>query len=368
MTPQNIYTLGGTVQAGGGIYLPRSADDRLLSLCRNGDYTYILIARQMGKSSLMMRTAERLRNENVATVKIDLSSLGTRITQEQWYMDVVGCVEDELNLETDVEDWWDNQERGGLSRRFIRFLEEVVLQEIETQLVVFIDEVDTAIGLDFSDDFFSALRAVHNSRADVPVFKRLSFVLIGVATPGDLIKDRQRTPFNIGERLDLDDFTSDEAQPFALGLGLDEADAKQVMNWILDWTNGHPYLTQKLCREVSVADPVVRNRSDLDRIVDQLFFDTQAGTISHLALEPGGEQADLSLDLRVLGRRGLPRRGHRPEQADDDGRPPPSHPRVPDDRHDFPPSGATVGVRQLGEPARHARSFVAWFDHKRQVL
>ncbi len=298
MTQKNIYTLGGTVQAGTGIYLAREADDTLLELCRNGEFAYILIARQMGKSSLMMRTAERLGSEGVATVKIDLSSLGTRITQEQWYMDVVGCIEDELDLNSDAEQWWDEQERGGLSKRFMRFLEEVVLKELDSRLVIFIDEVDTAMGLDFADDFFVALRAMHNSRADIPVLSRLSFVLIGVATPGDLIKDRQRTPFNIGKRLDLNDFTESEAMPFADGLGLDIETSREVLGWILEWTNGHPYLTQKLCREVSLADPPVRGKSDVDRIVHATFFDAGSGTdsnlqfVSDMLLNPDPERYD----------------------------------------------------------------------------
>ena len=54
------FVAGGTVQAGGGVYLERHADRELLEHCRAGDFTYILTSRQMGKSSLMIRTAERL--------------------------------------------------------------------------------------------------------------------------------------------------------------------------------------------------------------------------------------------------------------------------------------------------------------------
>lgn len=54
---RSIYTTGGTVQAGGGIYLSRQADDELLRLCREGQFAYVLTSRQMGKSSLMVQTA-----------------------------------------------------------------------------------------------------------------------------------------------------------------------------------------------------------------------------------------------------------------------------------------------------------------------
>ena len=55
------------------------------------------------------------------------------------------------------------------------------------------------------------------ARAQDDKFARLSFVLIGVATPGDLIRDPKRTPFNIGQRVDLTDFSFEEAMPLAEG-------------------------------------------------------------------------------------------------------------------------------------------------------
>ena len=66
--------------------------------------------------------------------------------------------------------------------------------------MIFVDEIDTTLRLDFTDDFFAAIRFLYQHRAADPALERLSFVLIGVATPGDLIKDAARTPFNIGHR------------------------------------------------------------------------------------------------------------------------------------------------------------------------
>ena len=68
-------------------------------------------------------------------------------------------------------------------------------------------------------------------------------MLIGVATPGDLISDPKRTPFNIGRRVDLTDFSLEEVQPFATGFGLPTKEAAQALKWVLKWTHGHPYLT-----------------------------------------------------------------------------------------------------------------------------
>lgn len=91
--------------------------------------------------------------------------------------------------------------------------------------MIFVDEIDSTIGLPFADDFFAAFRACFNARAIEPAFERLTFVLLGVATPDQLIQDPARTPFNIGKRIDLNDFRPDEARTLAPGLHADSEEA-----------------------------------------------------------------------------------------------------------------------------------------------
>jgi len=242
-----IFTTGGTVQAGGGTYLSRRADGDLLALCRQSQFAYILTARQMGKSSLMVRTVEQLAQENIRAVMIDLTQIGTQVTPEQWYLGLLAIIEEQLTLDTKAVAWWQANAHLGFTHRLTNFFQEVLLKEITDSVVIFVDEIDTTLTLNFTDDFYAAIRYLYNARATTPEFKRLSFVLIGVAMPGDLIRDPQRTPFNIGQRVDLADFTPDEALPLAAGLSLQPDEAEQVLSWVMKWTNGHPYLTQRLC-------------------------------------------------------------------------------------------------------------------------
>lgn len=271
-TPQITFTTGGTVQAGGGFYLARQADEDLLQLCREGRFAYILTARQMGKSSLMVRTADVLTAENIRAVMIDLTQIGTQVTPEQWYLGLLAMIEEQLQLATDAVAWWQANAHLGLTQRLTRFLQEVLLREINDPIVIFVDEIDTTLSLDFTDDFFAAIRSYYNARATAPEFARLSFVLIGVATPGDLIRDPQRTPFNIGQRVDLTDFTRAEAQPLADGLHLPPAEAAPVLDRVLHWTNGHPYLTQRLCQALVDERRPHWTDADVDRAVEYTFF------------------------------------------------------------------------------------------------
>lgn len=269
---QPVYTVGGTVQAGGGFYLSRQADDELLNLCRQSDFAYILTARQMGKSSLMVRTANRLASENIRSVMIDLTQIGTQVTPEQWYFGLLNEIGEQLAIDTDTVAWWQERARLGFTQRLTDFLQKVLLREIAEPVVVFVDEIDSTLSLDFTDDFFAAIRYLYNARATAPELKRLSFALIGVATPGDLIRDPQRTPFNIGQRVDLGDFTYEEAAPLTEGLNLPPGEAKQALRWAMKWTNGHPYLTQRLCRAMVEAGHLRWTEADVDRVVADTFF------------------------------------------------------------------------------------------------
>lgn len=248
MTNPSIYTVGGTVQAGSGVYIKRKADDELLELCRQGEFAFILSSRQVGKSSLMVRTAHKLENENIRSVIIDLSAIGVRVSVDEWYLGILNELSTTLNLTVDIFSWWEQFSQLGPAQRLTNFFKDVVLKEVDEQIVLFFDEIDSTLSIPFSDDFYIALRAAYNARSTTPEFKRLSFALVGVAAPSDLITDNKRTPFNVGRRVDLDDFTFSEAFPLAKGLG---ENADEVLKWVFEFTNGHPYLTQRLCAHLA---------------------------------------------------------------------------------------------------------------------
>ncbi len=267
-----IYTVGGTVQAGGGLYLSRRADDELLNLCRQGAFAYILTARQMGKSSLMVRTANRLAGENIRSVMIDLTQIGAHVTPEQWYLGLLAIIEDQLALSTDAVAWWEATPHLGVTQRMTKFFEEVLLKDVAEPVVIFVDEIDATLGLDFTDDFYAAIRYLYNARAIKPEFKRLSFAILGVAAPGELIRDPQRLPFDVRHSVELGDFTYEEAAPLAEGLNLPPGEAKQVLRWAMKWTNGHPYLTQRLCMAMVEARHLRWTEADVDRVVADTFL------------------------------------------------------------------------------------------------
>ena len=143
MSKQSIYAVGGPVQAAGGIYISRDADEELLRLCRAGEFCYVLTACQMGKSSLMVATMERLAAENTRSVEIDLTQMGSKpsgLTAEQWYLGLIDLIVEQLDLDVDYVTWWDERAHLGPTQRLSQFLRQVVLEQVAEPVVIFIDE------------------------------------------------------------------------------------------------------------------------------------------------------------------------------------------------------------------------------------
>lgn len=321
----SFYVTGGTLRPEAPSYVERRADDELYHALLQGEYCYLLTARQMGKSSLMVRTTVRLREVGTSVAVLDLTTLGQNLSPEQWYEGLLGIIGEQLDLEPELHRFWREHAHLSPLQRWVRALREVVLPTLVTftcgscqRLVIFIDEIDAVRSLPFStDEFFAALRACFNRRSEDARYERLTFCLLGVASPSDLIQDTRTTPFNIGRRIELTDFTEAEAMPLAFGLeqrdtpGLGKNHADLLLRRALFWTGGHPYLTQRLCLAIA-QDETVRDAAGVDRVCGALFLSLAARERDDNLLFVRDRLLRSEVDLAaLLDLYGLVRRGKR---------------------------------------------------------
>jgi len=254
-TKPSYYQVGGSLTNNAPNYVKRQADDDFYNGLKAGEFCYVLNSRQMGKSSLQVRTIQRLRNEGIACAAIDISEIGNRgVTPEQWYAGLLRILENNFNLSdvVNVRTWWRDRTFLAPVQRLSEFIETVLLANISSNIVIFIDEIDSILALDFpADDFLALIRSCYNKRANNSEFDRLTWALLGVASPTDLCRDKNasiNTPFNIGKAIELTGFDETEAQPLAAGLAELTDSSQEVLREVLYWTGGQPFLTQKLCK------------------------------------------------------------------------------------------------------------------------
>ncbi|BAZ08844.1 WD-40 repeat protein [Calothrix sp. NIES-4071] len=268
------YEVSATLSEKSPTYVRRQADNQLYDSLKAGHFCYVFNARKTGKSSLRVQVMSRLKAAGVACSIIDISSKNTQqTTLQQWYAGILNDITKDFDLDINLRSWI--KERNWLSplEQFREFIESILFKELSEDIVIFIDEIDSVLSLNFqSDDFFAFIRACYNRRVDIPEYNRLTFCLLGVATPSDLIADKNRTPFNIGQAIELTGFRFEEASLSLIHPLVPKVDNPEaVLKEILEWTQGQPFLTQKLCK--LVIEQAESKQPNIEQIVQKYIIE-----------------------------------------------------------------------------------------------
>jgi serine/threonine protein kinase len=250
-----LESIGGAVPLDSQFYVLRSTDQEFQNaLSRQDSIVLVKGARQMGKTSLLARGLQQARESGAKVALADFQKFNLKhlASVEAFYLTLGGFVADQLELSVLPEDVWDK--RRSPNTNFERYLRREVLGKLTGHFVWGLDEVDRLFTCDFGSEVFGLFRSWHNERALDPQgpWSRLT-LCIAYATEAHLfITDVNQSPFNVGTRLTLDDFTLQQVMDLNTRYGSPLRDSGEI-NQFFGLLGGQPYLTRRGFNELAAG-------------------------------------------------------------------------------------------------------------------
>ncbi|NBB31827.1 AAA-like domain-containing protein [Cellulophaga sp. BC115SP] len=258
------------------LYTLREADTQVKNIIADmGRPGYVLVSRQMGKTNLLINAKKQLETDRDAFIYIDLSNT---------FPSPKGCFEN--IIDNAIDSYPEKFSKASdliLERR--KTLKDIpphkqhtnelriLLQALNGgKLVIILDEIDALTKTNYSDQIFSQIRSTYfGARVNYNEFCNLTYLLSGVVEPTEIIKDPKVSPFNIGQKIYLNDFTKVEFDSFIKTAQLNIN--PEISKRIYDWTNGNPRITWDVCSELE--DRMINNDCTpelIDKIVHDLYL------------------------------------------------------------------------------------------------
>lgn len=232
------------------LYVERNADRQLAANVRDmGRPGYVLVARQMGKTNLLIHAKRTLETDALRFVYVDLSVASYHDERECFRHIVDIAIDSHRDLFEGIEPTI-TEKRKQLrppNREHDSEL-RLLLAHSRRKIVIILDEIDSLVNAEFSDRVFAHIRSVYFSRINYAELSSLGYILSGVVEPNEIIKDKKISPFNIGEKIYLDDFSPAEIDQFVAQAGL-KID-KVCFDRIEFWTGGNPRILWDVCSQL----------------------------------------------------------------------------------------------------------------------
>lgn len=261
--PSPPEPVGGAVPLGSALYITRPEDARFAeAIARRESIVLVKGPRQVGKTSLLARGIACGRLAGARVVLTDLQKLTSEDlrTPDCLFRALILAWTEQLELEADLPELWSAQRSWAAN--WERFVRRSVLRAGYRPLLWALDEVDRLFSLSYGSEVFGLLRSWHNERALDPQSPWVDLTIaIAYATEAHLfISDLNQSPFNIGTRLTLEDFSIEQVAELNRRHGAPLGTSLELQTFF-ELLGGHPYLARRGLYELSAyGDPLAALR------------------------------------------------------------------------------------------------------------
>jgi DNA-binding winged helix-turn-helix (wHTH) protein len=251
---RRLESVGGAVPLDSEFYIVRPADEEFrLAVARQESVVLVKGARQTGKTSLLARGLHQARQSGARVVLADLQSLNADqlASAGAFFFGLAGMLADGLGLDVPPERVW--SAHRGASINFERYVLGEALGKLAEPIVWGLDEADRLFTCPFASEVFGLFRSWHNRRALDPEgpWQRLTLA-VAYATEAHLfITDLNQSPFNVGVRVTLEDFTLPQVAELNRRYGSPLRDEAEVGRYFR-LVGGNPYLVRRGLYEMVV--------------------------------------------------------------------------------------------------------------------
>ena len=249
---RKLEAVGGAIPLNSPYYVIRDVDDDFLAAIEKHE-SIVLVkgARQIGKTSLLARGLQKARETESAVISIDFQNLNFKAltTIDDFFRVLANLISRRLGLPFSYDDCWDKLSEG--TEHFRDFVIQA-LNSTPKHMVWGMDEVDRLFSCSYGSEVFGAFRAFHNARAIEPDFpwNRLTLAMAYATEARLFIKDQNQSPFNVGIRLELQDFSLEEVDWLnnkikeECNLFIPPLRNEDEKNDFYSLLNGHPFLVR----------------------------------------------------------------------------------------------------------------------------
>src|SRR5262245_50704723 len=248
-----LEPVGGAMPLDSRFYIVRPVDEQFRSaIARRDSIVLVKGTRQVGKTSLLARGLQQAREAGSRIVLTDLQMLNEAdlASVETLFLALAELIAYRLDLDVRPREVWDPLHSPNFN--FERYLQRHALGESPAPIVWGVDEVDRLFWRPFASEVFGLFRSWHNARSLDPEgpWRHLTLVMTYATEAHLFITDLNQSPFNVGTRLTLDDFTPEQVADLNLRYGAPlrtDGDLRRYFGLVA----GNPYLAQRGLHEMA---------------------------------------------------------------------------------------------------------------------